>query len=315
MTSRLALIFVSFCLGVWLAGRAGADTFQLNNGEVLSGEPISYNAEGLVVKGADGGFAPRVAWTNFTEATLKKLLTLPKAKPFVESFVEVDEELPAKKAALEVKPKPVPRLERSSGPFAWASVTETPVGLMILVILFAANLYAAYEISVFRNYPALLVCGAALVAPVFAPIVFLCLPTRLRPDARLAAQMETEQQVAAERAAAPEFEVAAEPAPAGPAGPVGSNVPPATTFQRGQTTFNRRFFETKLAGFLRPVPTEAEKDMMIHVKCVRGDYSGTRISRIMPNEIYLQITKNNASSDVIIPFAEISLVEIRHKDA
>ena len=140
------------------------------------------------------------------------------------------------------------------------------------------------------------------------------LPTRLRPDARLTAQMETQEQVAAEQAAAPEFHASAEPEPV-PERTAASALPPTLTFQRGQTSFNRRFFETKLAGFLRVVPTEAEKDMQIHIKCVRGDFSGTRITRIMPNEVYLQVTKNNASTDVIIPFAEISLLEIRHKDA
>ena len=312
MTSRFALIFISLCMGVWLSGRAGAETFQLNNGEVLNGDPISFNPEGLVVKKADGSFASRVAWTNFTEATLKQLLTLPKAKAFVEPYVESEEDLPARKVALEIKPKPVTRLDRPSGPFAWARVTETPVGLMILAILLAANLYAAYEVSLFRNYPSVLVCGVSLVVPVLAPILFLCLPTRLRPDARLTAQMETQEQVAAERAAGPEFHVAAEPVPERAAV---SALPPTLTFQRGQTTFNRRFFETKLSGFLRVVPTEAEKDMLIHIKCVRGEYTGTRITRIMPNEVYLQVTKNNASTDVIIPFAEISLLEIRHKDA
>lgn len=315
MMSRLALILVALSLGVWLVGPAWAETFQLNNGEMLSGEPISFNPQGLVVKKVDGSFSPRVAWTNFTEATMKELLAMPKAKQFVEPYVETEEEPAAsKKVALQIKPKPVPRLERPAGPFSWATLLGSPVGLLILGILLAANWYASYEVALFRNYPPMLVCGLSLVAPVAAPVLFLCLPTRLRADTRLVSEVRAEEQAAADREAAPEFVVPMTEEPV-PEKAAGSAVPPTTTFQRGQTTFNRRFFETKLAGFLRVVPTEAEKDMLLHIKCVRGEYTGSRITRIMPNEIYLQVTKNNASTDVIIPFAEISTVQIRHKEA
>jgi hypothetical protein len=86
-------------------------------------------------------------------------------------------------------------------------------------------------------------------------------------------------------------------------------------YKRGQFTFNRRFFETKFAGFLRMVPAEAEKDMVLQVRSGRGEHVGTRIARIMPNEIHLQVTKNGASAEVIIPFVEISEIIVRHKDA
>src|SRR4029450_13135069 len=64
-----------------------------------------------------------------------------------------------------------------------------------------------------------------------------------------------------------------------------------TVFQRGQTTFNRRFFETKFAGFLRMVPGDAEGNKVIYVKSARGEHVGSRISRIQPNEICLQVIK------------------------
>src|SRR5260370_35531975 len=49
----------------------------------------------------------------------------------------------------------------------------------MLLILYLANIYAGYEISIFRNQPAALVAGVAAVAPVVGPIVFLCLPQRI----------------------------------------------------------------------------------------------------------------------------------------
>jgi hypothetical protein len=85
-------------------------------------------------------------------------------------------------------------------------------------------------------------------------------------------------------------------------------------YQRGQTTFNRRFFETKLSGFLRIVPSDAEKDMVVQIRSARGLHAGQRITRVMPNELTLLVHKGTASSEVIIPYAEIQEVQIRHKD-
>ena len=87
------------------------------------------------------------------------------------------------------------------------------------------------------------------------------------------------------------------------------------TYTRGEFTFNRRFFETKFPGFFRMVPSEAEKDLVIVIKAVRGEYVGKRISRISMNEMHLQLQSGNASAEVMLPFVEIQSVQIRHKDA
>ena len=79
--------------------------------------------------------------------------------------------------------------------------------------------------------------------------------------------------------------------------------------------FNRRFFETKLAGFLRMVPSDAEKDLIVVIKSARGEFIGNRISKLLPNELVLQFLKSNASSDITVPFTEIQEVQVRHKDS
>ena len=79
--------------------------------------------------------------------------------------------------------------------------------------------------------------------------------------------------------------------------------------------FNRRFFETKLSGFLRMVPSDAERDMVINVKSSRGEYIGNRISKLQPDDLTLQFHRGSASSDVTITFTEVQEVTIRHKDA
>jgi hypothetical protein len=91
--------------------------------------------------------------------------------------------------------------------------------------------------------------------------------------------------------------------------------PGHAVYKRGQTTFNRRFFETKFANFLRVTPLEADKDLVLIVKATRGEYTGNRIVRINPNDFTVLVTKGGASNDVMIPFTEVQEVHVKHKDA
>jgi hypothetical protein len=315
MIRRLVLVLMALVCATALAPGAEVETYQLVMGGPLTGEPIHADARGLVVKTSDGSFAPRVAWTNFTEGDLKKLANLPMAKQFVESYLEPEEE-PGKKEAVEIKPKPVPRMERPDPSSGLGAIFGSPLSLTLLILVYIANIYAGYEVALFRNYAPGVVCLAAAVVPVIAPIIFLCLPTHIQRVAMSDVEAQPEYVSAGNQT--PAFETPEAQVPAGVASEPGRakpHLPPPTIYQRGHTTFNRRFFETKLSGFLRVVPSEAEKDMIILIKSARGEYIGQRISRVMPNEIYLQVSKGGASSDVILPFSEITEVQVRHKDA
>ena len=307
----ILLLFLAFVL----AHAASAETLEMVNGSSVSGEVISVNAQGVVVKLSDGSFAPRVGWTNLTQNALKQLAQNPKAKSFVEPYLDTEEETTAaKKAAAEITVKPVPRLERPDPKVGLAALFRSPLSITLLALLYLANLYAAFEVAIFRNYPIAAVCGVAAVAPVLGPVLFICLPRRLA-----APKEETPEQLAAEHQAPiviPGMEVAeeqaqeqAEHAPSGPPG-----LPAPTVYQRGHYSFNRRFFETKMAGFLRVVPSDADKDMLIHVKSSRGEHVATRISKLTPGELYLHVVKGGASSDVMIPYTELAEIQIRHKD-
>ena len=314
MIPGLRALVLLWALGACLNCACAQQTFPLLSGEVVTGEPIHFTAQGVVIKRADGTFAPRIGWTNFTEGALKELGKNPKAKPFVDQFLEAEEEEQAeRKAEAAITVKPVPRLERANLKAGFGAIFTSPLSLTLLFLFWAANIYAAFEIALFRNYPWALVCGIAAVVPVIGPVLFLCLPTYMRP-------VESEETAEAQYAAQAEVPVAeipagaapAESAPAAPAAPAG---PAHTVYKRGQTTFNRRFFETKLANFLRVTPTEAEKDLVLFIKSSRGEYTGNRISRITPNDLHLLVVKGAASQDVAIPFTEIGEVHVKHKDA
>src|SRR6266700_313438 len=317
MNRRLSFCLFVLGLGAWLESRAAAETFKLIDGGELTGEPIAFGRDGVAVKKPDGSFSAKVAWTNFTQEALKQLATLPRAKPFVDPLLEPYEPEPSRKVAPELKLKPVPRLDRPDPQAGLGALFSSSITVTMLLILYLANIYAGYEISIFRNQPAALVAGVAAVAPDVGPIVFLCMPQRIPKSADEEVRTpEHEAGVHDDQSAAFEMgtEDASTPSAPAPAGAAAKH-PPPTVYKRGQTTFNRRFFETKLSGFLRIVPSEAEKDLILVIRSARGEHAGQRISRIMPNELCLLVQKGAASSEVIIPYAEIQEVQVRHKDA
>jgi len=172
------------------------------------------------------------------------------------------------------------------------------------------------------------VCGLAAIPllGVASPIYFLAMPSRERPEAESssagAAAWEPAKLTPASRApgmhspedvarGAPPFDAAARAA--APETPP-ADLPAPVVYQRGDFSFNRRFFETKLAGFFRVVLSDADKDMVIFIKASRGEFVGKRITRVTPTELYLEIFKENATADEMIPFMEILEVQVRHKD-
>lgn len=327
MIRKLAMAYglIVFSAVALLVLPASGAALKLNSGEVLEGEPANFNAQGVVLKKPDGSYGTRVAWTNLTQETLKQIAANPKAKPFAEPFLEPDEaELAAreKKADVEIKVRLPERLERPDPKAGFGALTASGITMLGFILLYLANIYAGYEAGVFRNYHPALTCGVAAVAPVIGPIIFLCLPTRIKKShdelaaesmaVHQAALAQAEAEAAAANAPTPE-ELAAQEAAAAAAAVAAAEAAKnaVTTYARGQTTFNRRFFETKFAGFLRMVPGEEERDKVIYIKSARGEYVGQRLSRIQPNELHLQVKQGDASTDVMIPFNEIYEVQVR----
>jgi hypothetical protein len=312
-------IFIALLVIGIPAGMVFADTFQLNDGQTLTGDAVSCNESGVVLRLPDDKYSDRVPWTKFSQADLKRLGQNPKLAPLVEPFLEVPLVEKPKKPPVEVQ---TPwRLKRAEVHSLFGAMFSSSVGISVLLLLYAANIYAAYEVSIFRAQPRVIVCGLAGI-PVLgflAPIVFLCLPTRLQPAAQ--------ELPSAAPASAPTYVVpgmaAPEPAMAAgnlrlsqaQGGKLTSSLPATQVFQRGAFTFNRRFFETKFPAFFALLRRDADKDMVILVISARGRFAGQRISRITGNELHLLVQKGVASEEVVIPFSEIQEVQLKHKDA
>ena len=209
---------------------------------------------------------------------------------------------------------------------------SSALGLAILALVYAANIYAGQQIAVYKNQPAGLVCGVAAIAPIIGPIIFLCLPRKpavpLHEQATVEAEapatdtpVETTADAVTNIAAAPAAGFSSQsaptigaPHPAASAPTVQTPAPEPVVFRRGEVIFNRRFFETRMPGFFRVIPSESEKDLVLFVKAARGEFTGKRISRITQGELYLEIFKDNATAEEMIPFSEIMEVQIRPKN-
>ncbi|MDQ6630606.1 MAG: hypothetical protein M3Y82_02485 [Verrucomicrobiota bacterium] len=339
------LFFIFWAGWILLAENIQSGTYILTDGKTVSGDPIAADENGVVLKSSSGAFLPRTPWIKLSADSLKIISA---EKPQFAQFINplLEEELPPAVEKKEMVIKRVERPERPTGRIGLFALFVSPLGWLIFLILYAANIYAAYEIAAFKKEPARLVCGVAAVAPLIGPIIFLCLPSKYVVHAieeTASSEAETtaenpetisEENILVEETAPPIAPVSVQPqtplAPAvverpklqptlklaahEPPAPVAAT-PPVVTFRRGEFSFNRRFFETKMPGFFRIVPSEAEKDLVIYCKAARGEFVGKRIARINQTELYLQVFKEGVSSEEMIPFTEIQEVQIRHKDA
>jgi hypothetical protein len=323
---RFYSVLFFFCLFV-VAAQGGS--YKLANGETVTGEVITYAGEYVQIKVSADNYT-KYKWGDLSQEALKQLYqeaTRPADKAYIEPYLEELNQEKARQRAIEIKP--VPRVERPTTGIGLFAAFGSPVGLVLIFLVYAANIYAGYEISVYRNMPPTPVCVGSAILPVIAPIAFLCLQ---KPPAFMKtgpATTTTETTAIAEIAAAtsPEALVTEIPAeesglPPGPSpipgaggGPApAAQLPAPISFKRGEFTFNRRFIETKMPGFFRVVPSEKDKDLVLLVRAARGDFLGRRISRIGPNDFDLEVFKDTVTANEMIPFNEINEIQIRHKD-
>lgn len=312
---------LSFFMGLFFGGLMAlsvhAETYQLSDGTSLTGSIISFNENGPVLRLEDGKYSDRVAWSKFSQDNLKKFQADPKIAALVEPFIEVSQEEAAKKTEPPPRKDP-PRLERPAKQALLVAMLSSSLGLMVGLLLYAANIYAGYEVAIYRAQQPALVCGVAAIAPVIGPIIFLCISTKPGEPEQVAQEVVAAQ---AQRFAVTE----SEPTPeeqharglhlAQAAHAESGGIPAPQVFPRGQFMFNRRFFETKFPGFFSVVRRAEDRDMVLLFKTARGQYVGRRIARITAAELHLQVQQGAASQEVMIPFAEIQEVQFKHKDA
>jgi hypothetical protein len=308
-------------------GQIKKGKFKLKDGTTISGEVIGPRGDGVAFRydegEAKGRFSARYKWEEFTQDTLKEFLQDSRVKKFVELLIEIktedltamqEEAIPVRAPRPPLELKPVPLAVRE---FSGASVfgaLSSGSGLLLLLAIYGANLFAAYEIAYFRNYHFALVCGVAAVAPLVGPLIFVCLPTRSKhavveytgPESGDSSDIEEEEEEEVMEAAP----VYVEPVE------VVAQIPATQVFRRGEVAINRRFIETKFAPFFRVIIGDAEKDLRLVVKSSKGEFIGNRVSKVTQTDMSLQITNEaGASVEETFPITDIFEIQVRHKDA
>jgi len=266
----------------WLIA-ARADTLQLNDGSSVSGDIVLFNDAGITLRTPSDSYT-NVVWPKFSQSALKQLAQNPRIKPLVEPFIETPPPQ-AKNATMAVHE--VARLELPPKESLLAALLSSSVGFIALLLIYAANVYAAYEIALLRVRPVGLVMGVAAVLPVLGPIIFLSLPIRRQTEAAEVQPVAAPHAFAVPGVAARGAEsVAAAGIHVSPAAaPRAAAHREAQVFQRGQFMFNRRFFETKFSGFFATIRRPAERDLVLVIKTARAQLIVQRITRIASNEV------------------------------
>ncbi len=288
-----------------------ADTFQLTDGTSVSGDIVLFNEAGITMRMTSGSYT-NLVWPKLSQDSLKQLAQNPKIKPLAEAFIETP---PPPPKNTEMPIQDASRLALPPKESLFAALLSSSVGFVALLLIYAANVYAGYEIAIVRGRPIGLVMGVSAVLPILGPIIFLCLPEPREPaPAEEPSQMEQHS-----------FTVpGGAPAAGGPAtggiqvAGVAARVPghpEAQVFQRGQFMFNRRFFETKFAGFFSVIRRPAERDLVLVIKAGRTNLVAQRITRIATNEAYFEVVQGGARQEVMVPFADIQEIQLKHKDA
>lgn len=300
-------------LGLVLLLNGRASDFKMSDGSVITGELVAPNDDGAVIRRASGGLTGRLSWDRFAQETLLELAKEPKLKEAVEAFIDSPESAAAARPEIVVKDPPG-KVFRPAKPPGFLSSLSTPAGLLMLLVILVANLYAAHEVAVYRNYPSAAVMGTSVILPVLGPILFLCLPTRVREDVVLEAQFEAPvevQNTGAQELAAAGLAGSALSLSAHKKAAPSANAQSAV-YKASETEFNRAFFEKSFPQFFRMTRADSEKESLLVFKSGKGEVVAVRISRISSNEIGVITQKGH---EVQLRFSDVSEVQLRGKTA
>ena len=288
------VLFVAF-------GALAAETLTLTDGATFTGEIVKTDDNGLMLRlPGDTYAATNLLWSRLSQASLKQLVANPKIKPFAEVFIEPDASQRPAKPGIQINP--VTRLTRPENPSLIGGLLGSPLGLFLLLVVYVANLYAAYEVALVRARPVAQVIGLSAVLPIIGPAVFLAMPIKVE--------------------APPEEKEFA--APAGTAGAAAQRTPEEIQiveaswhkeekkpepqiFARGKFTFNKRFVETKFAGYIGEPKGDALKFSM-EVKTATQHFAVEHILQVAATDVMLETVASGQVTVALNDILEIKLI-------
>ena len=307
---------------------------SLTNGDILNGEVADVDQNGIVVRVKIGGFSRRANWMQLTQESLKKIKLLGETDPkrygvrinrqwvsadqFAEPFIEPDESemeknlLPGPVNGL-VEPEVPSNVQVASKMAAYGSGG----GIGLLVAIAIGSMVAGLGVAAFRESNALLAAGVSLVLPIVGPILFLVKPKVEYEDDEEEDEYEYEEAEAAQGAtmsdtgggAVAGMLPEAKKMSFAQAGPKKAAAKPQT-WTRGDTRFDRSFFQNNFPNYFKVVLGAAEREMVLALKTGKREYVGQRIKRISGTDVHMELLNGKEQK---ISFSEIGTVDLRAK--
>jgi hypothetical protein len=313
---RKFLIFCSLWLGL-TTGVWASETLTLADGSSVSGEIVKVDEVGAMIHTAGEGYTTvSIQWGQFSQASLKQLATNPKiqGKGYVDPFIEPAATGQPQRA---IQVRPVERLKSPDElhPSLFGGLVHSSLGLFLLLLIYAANIYAGYEIAVVRGKALPVVIGAAAVLPLIGPIIFLLQPMTPKNEDVVDEGMPDDGGPAPAGTPA----AGAKPGPLDEVQIVSASwqaadeekkKPEAQVFSRGKFTFNKRFMETKFAGFIGEPKGEALKFSM-EIKTSKGAIPVECIKQMAAAEAILE----TPTGQLTLAFGDIQEIKLIPKPA
>lgn len=302
---RKLLILFSLWLGL-AASVFAAETWTLTDGTSVSGDIVSGKIDdnGVMIHTTADAYTT-YAWARFSQDALKQLSANPKVKPFVDPFIEpTATEHPPKP---EIKVNPVTRMALPENPSIFGGILHSSLGLFILLVIYAANLYAAYEVAVVRGKPIGVVMGLSAVLPIAGPIIFLSQPIKTEP---VVEEVTAEGVPPTAPSGSPANEIQIVSASWSSSASPEEKKPQPQVFSRGKFTLNKRFIETKFAGFIGEPKGDA-KNFTMEIKTLKDTIAVESIKQVGATEAILE----TPNGQLTVPFADILEFKLNPKPA
>ncbi len=306
---RKFLSLFSLWLGL-TAGAYAAETFALADGSSVSGDIVKFDDHDAMIHTTADSYT-NIVWPQFAQDALKHLAENPKLRAYALPFIEPT--AAGRPAQPQVNIHPVERMALPAQPSILGGLVHSSLGLFILLVIYAANLYAAFEVAVVRGMSIGAVMGVSAVLPIAGPVIFLLQPVRAAG--------------AAEEQPAFEEPMPGGPAPGSPAPVPGQDdiqivaaswhpsqeekkQPQPQVFSRGKFTLNKRFIETKFAGFIGEPKGDA-KNFTMELKTLKDTLTVECIKQVGATEAILE----TSSGQITVPYGDIQEIKLIPKPA
>lgn len=298
-----------------------ATDYKLVDGTVLSGERVvSASDAGVVLALADGNISSRTPWNKFSQEALKKFdaefttntRVTAQTKLLIKNLIirieppvnagatnEMEAPLPVVPEVIKAPRPPLTKVEGFERPLAdpsFFAAMSSSMGVLAVLIVLAANFFAAFEIAIYKDRPLALVMGVSVV-PIIGPLVFLCMPAAKQGSSKSVATAEE-----------PLREVGGQKQAVATAAPEN---PDSVFYRPGEVTINKRFIETKLSGFMKMVPTGDYKNLWLAVRTADGEFWTQNITKISQESMTVKTPVENVWDHREVSYFQIQELEIR----